>query len=615
MTGKGLKVVVLATLASAVAMVAPGLAQAASITEFTSGVTSPGAMAAGSDGNVWFINGPAIAKIDSSGHVTTYTAGLDPGATPYDLTSGPNGDLWFTDNGAKAVGYITPSGTIHEFSAPAGDVPLQIVAGSDRNIWFYSVNGATHSIVKMTPGGTFTGYPFVSSLSEIADNMVVGPDGDIWFSDMGTTSIGKIAPDGTITEYPLAPGAMPTNITVGPDGNLWFADNSSAIGRITTGGSVQEFKSGLQTGAVPDAIAPGPDGNVWFTDQYGNQRAIGRVTPSGQITEFTAGLNDDLPLDITAGADGNLWVPQASMNPMTPSAVAQITPSGQITEITKGVNPTGLEDGDSILAGPNGALWFTDSRSPTAIGRIVILPIATTGPATAASSTTATITGSVTPLADATAVSIQHGTSPALGSSTADGSLPAGSTKQSVTGTLTALPSNTTIYYRIVATNSAGESDGAVESFKTLPAPLPPVHKTTVTFGNQRITLTTPATSICTARGSKLAVTLNSTAIRNSKKAKLRFSDAVFYVDRGVKHTITKTVRKHGKKVKVEVTTYRANATVTRLPASPKLRLTGLKSGRHTLKVTISYTETVTNHGHKTKKTVNKTLTVTFKVC
>ena len=53
--------------------------------------------------------------------------------------------------------------------------PLQIVAGSDGNIWFYSA-GATHAIVKMTPGGTFTGYP-MPTLGEIADNMVLGPDG------------------------------------------------------------------------------------------------------------------------------------------------------------------------------------------------------------------------------------------------------------------------------------------------------------------------------------------------------------------------------------------------------------------------------------------------------
>ncbi len=613
MAGKGLKIAVLSVLASAVAMLAPGLAQAASITEFTGGVTSPGTMVNGSDGNVWFINGAGLAKIDSAGHVTTYTSGLDPGATPYDLTNGPNSDLWFTDNGAKAVGYTTPSGVIHEFSALAGEVPLQIVAGSDGNIWFYAATGATNAIVKMTPGGTFTPYAMPMN-GEIADNMVLGPDGKIWFSDMGTTSIGKIGTDGTITEYPLAMGAIPTNIAVGPDGDLWFSDNSGAIGRITTNGSVQEFTSGLQSGADPDAIAPGPDGNVWFTDQYGNQRAIGRVTPSGQITEFTAGLNDDLPLDITAGADGNLWVPQASMDPLTPSAIAEITPAGKITEITNGVNPTGLEDGDSVLAGANGAVWFTDSGSPNAIGRIVIPPIANSGPTTTVSSTAATISGSVTPLADTTAVSIQYGTSPSLGSSAADGSLAAGTTKEPVTGMLTALPSNTTIYYRVVATNSAGESEGTVESFKTSPL-APSVQKTTGTLGNQQITLTTPATSVCTASKSTLAVILNSTAIRNSKKAKLKFSSAVLYIDKGVKHTIKKTVRKHGKEVKVTVTTYKANATVKKLPASPKLKLSGLKSGRHTLKVTLSYIETVTNHGHKTKKLVHKTLTVKFKIC
>ena len=621
MSSNGLKFVISLVLAGTVAVVVPSLAQAVSIHEFASGVSTPGTLASGSDGNVWFINGVGIAKIDSSGEVTTYTAGLAAGATPYDLTAGPNGDLWFTDNGAKAVGFVTPSGAIHEFSAPSGDVPLQIVAGSDGNVWFYSA-GATHAIVKMTPSGTFTGYP-MPTLGEIADNMVLGPDGAIWFSDMGTTSIGKIAPDGTITEYPLAPGAIPTNITVGPDGDLWFADNSGAIGQITTGGSVQEYRGGLQSGAVPDAIAPGPDGNVWFTDQYGNQRAIGRITPSGQITEFTTGLNDDLPLDITAGADGNLWVPQASMDPMTPSAVAEITVTGQITEIDSGVNPSGLEDGDSILAGDNGALWFTDSGSPHAIGRIVIPPIATTSSATAVSSSAGTVTGSVTPFADTTAVSIRYGTSPSLGSSTVAGSLPAATTNEPVTATLTGLPSNTIIYYRVVATNSGGESDGAIESFQTTRLVLPPpplqpppsVHKTTRTLGNQQITLATQATSMCTVRTHRLPVTLNSTTIKNSNKPKLKFSNAAFYIDKGVKHTVKKTVRKHGKKVKVTVRTYKPNATVKKLPASLNLKLAGVIAGQHTLKVTLSYLEAITKHRHKTKKTVSETLTAKFKVC
>jgi hypothetical protein len=69
--------------------------------------------------------------------------------------------------------------------------------------------------------------------------------------------------------------------------------------------------------------------------------------------------------------------------------------------------------------------------------------------------------------------------------------------------------------------------------------------------------------------------------------------------------------------VKITVTTYKANATVKKLPASPKLKLkpSGVKSGRHALRVTLSYVETVTKRGHKVRQTVTKTLTVTFRVC
>jgi streptogramin lyase len=616
MIGKRLGCALLLALAGSVVWAAPAFAQTA-ITEFTTGVSGPTAMVNGVDGNVWFINAGGIARITSSGQVTTYKAGLDPGATPYDLSNGPDGDLWFTDNGAKGVGYITSAGAIHEFSAPSGELPLQIVAGSDGNLWFYSA-GATPSVVKMTPAGAFTATPMPAG-GEIEDDMVLGPDGDIWFSDMGTTSIGKIAPSGIIAEYPLTAGAIPTNITVGPDGNLWFSDNNGAIGRISTSGSIREFSAGLQTGADPDAITAGPDGNVWFTDQYANKRAIGRITPSGQITEFTNGLNQDLPLDITAAADGNLWVPQASMGASTPSAVAQITPSGQITEITTGVHPAGLQDGDSILAATNGSLWFTDNVSPNAVGQIIIPPEASTGAATAITSASVTLSGTVTPLAAATTVSIQYGTTPAFGSVTSAGTLAAGTSVQSVSAGLAGLPPASTIYYRIVATNAAASVGGMVESFQTSPAPPIPTTQTArttqATLDNQSITVTAPAASICTANTAKLPLTLNSTVIKGSRKPKLSFSNAVLYLDKGVKHTTTKTVRRHAKKLKLKVTIYKPNATVRKLPSSPNLKLAGLKSGQHTLKAIFSYMETVTKHRRKSKQAVTKTLTTKFLVC
>jgi hypothetical protein len=303
------------------------------------------------------------------------------------------------------------------------------------------------------------------------------------------------------------------------------------------------------------------------------------------------------------------------MGSATASAVAAITPAGQITEITKGVSPTGLQDGDSILAGSSGSLWFTDNESPNAVGRIVVPPVASTGGTTAVASTGATVSGSVTPLADTTAVSIEYGTSTALGSSIAVGSLPAGIAKKTVAGAIAGLPSDTTIYYRVVATNSAGESDGAVESFQTAAPPTPSTQQTSATFGNQQITLTLPSSSICTARAGTLSPALNSAAIRNSKRAKLKFSAAALYLDKGVKHVTKRTVDKHGKRETVRIVSYKANAVLKRLPAAPKLKLNGLATGQHTLKVTLSYTETISKHGHKAKKAVSKTLTAKFGVC
>ena len=124
--------------------------------------------------------------------------------------------------------------------------------------------------------------------------IAAGPDGNLWFTDPGKSAIGRITPGGTITEFTtgLNPGSVPIGIAAGPDGNLWFTDGSTttpAIGRITPGGAITEFTTGLNHGSVPAGITAGPDGNLWFTD-YGTTNAIGQITPGGTITEFSFGL-------------------------------------------------------------------------------------------------------------------------------------------------------------------------------------------------------------------------------------------------------------------------------------------------------------------------------------
>lgn len=70
----------------------------------------------------------------------------------------------------------------------------------------------------------------------------------------------------------------------GPDGNLWFTElGANKIGQLTPAGTWMEFTV-TTVNSWPYAIAAGPDGNVWFTEYLTNR--IRRVTSSGTFTEY-----------------------------------------------------------------------------------------------------------------------------------------------------------------------------------------------------------------------------------------------------------------------------------------------------------------------------------------
>src|SRR4029078_6405602 len=89
------------------------------------------------------------------------------------------------------------------------------------------------------------------------------------------------------------------SIAMGADGNMWFSDpgTTRAIGTINPNTQViNEFSAVLNAGSMPLGIAAGPDGNVWFTDN-GTTKAIGMINPTTHaITEFSSGLNPGAPL-------------------------------------------------------------------------------------------------------------------------------------------------------------------------------------------------------------------------------------------------------------------------------------------------------------------------------
>jgi streptogramin lyase len=66
-------------------------------------------MAAGCDGNLWFIElSDRVGRITTSGAVTEFANGITPSSRPAGIAAGPDGNLWFTEFRADQVARIGP---------------------------------------------------------------------------------------------------------------------------------------------------------------------------------------------------------------------------------------------------------------------------------------------------------------------------------------------------------------------------------------------------------------------------------------------------------------------------------------------------------------------------
>ena len=258
-----------------------------------------------------------------------------------------------------AVPNPSPSGST---CAGCGTASLSgIAAGPDGNVWYFDVGQKL--VGRVSPNGSITQFPLPGTGSG-SEAIAGGSDGNIWMvarSDMnGPDWILKVSPAGVVTKYPLANGVGPEGITWGPDGNIWFTEFwTGRVGRMTPAGVITEFS--LPT-PNPRGIVTGPDHNLWVAEGGLQHESIARMTIKGEITEFPLGsdVNHQLqPYNIVAGPDGNMWFTEIGQ-------IGRITPAGVITQFPMG---SGQDNVFGLASGVDGNVWFIDATANT-VGRI-----------------------------------------------------------------------------------------------------------------------------------------------------------------------------------------------------------------------------------------------------
>jgi streptogramin lyase len=219
------------------------------------------------------------------------------------------------------------------------------------------------------PVGQISEFPTPTANSS-PEGIVAGPDGNLWFAELGANRIGEVDPTtGVIAEFPVpTAGGGPLGVAVGPDGNIWFTEFFA--GKV---GEINPVTHAISDFAIPTAssgpiaIVEGANGNMWFTEGNGNK--VAEINPvSDAITEFPVPTPASGPFGIAAGPDGDIWFTEKTASKIAVVSLA----TNAISEIA---TPTASSMPNAIAAGPSGSVWFTESAA--AVSKIGLVNTAT----------------------------------------------------------------------------------------------------------------------------------------------------------------------------------------------------------------------------------------------
>ena len=267
-------------------------------------ISSPEALIVGIEGSAIFsmTDSDIVGRIAPDGTVTTrdHFSLYNPNA----FAMSDDGDIWIADLGIPEGGiagglyrlyYIESAGHYggidREFTR-AGARLAGVATPGDGFIWYTDI---WHDEVSIQPPGAPGAVHFRDGVVD-PRSIVEGPDGNVWFINKAGQSIGRITRQAGETGITLVGDyysdprlshdlRYDIPLIVGPDGNLWFS-NSHSLVRVEMNGTMSFFNH-PDIDSI-DGLAPGPDGNIWFTDNQPRGGIHGFFDPASATFDFTA---------------------------------------------------------------------------------------------------------------------------------------------------------------------------------------------------------------------------------------------------------------------------------------------------------------------------------------
>jgi hypothetical protein len=449
--------------------------------------------------------GPGVVERFAEGGASLDTFGAGEGTSFTGVAVDPlDNDVYAYDSSHQLIDAFGPSGEpVDVFDAgTASTLPVnggefaaaQIASDSTGDIYY--PNQALGEVQELQPDG-LPGTVTITGLSTPTD-VAVSTSGAIYVVDTdptGVTQVQQFDAAGSPTGV-LGAGILsgPRAVTTDSSGDVFVLDGSGEAATVdeltASGGFVRAFASGLIAGATGIAVdstsktvyvaisrfshgpilsftpssvtAPTAVTGAATAGAQGEEEVTGTVDPAGTETTF------EFEYGTTGGYGRSAPLPSGEAG----LATTEVSVAAMLSELEPGrtydyrVLATNAE-GDRAY-GANQS-FTTPALSPSVTGEA----------ATSITQTDATLEAQINPNNQASTYYFRYGTSPTLTDATAvpmppDPEAGAGFGEQPVSQDLgeTLLP-NTTYYYRVIATNPTGMSEGAIESFTTLPlAPL-----------------------------------------------------------------------------------------------------------------------------------------------